>query len=330
MAFATASNPANRKPGATRKPQHHPKHKRDRVNRQGTPNPLRAPEPPPRARARQRAPQPPVCARAPACAGPHQRAPGPRACQNPPAHARAPRAPDPRRVPEPRACRDENLVGSLPTMFWRVEPPQRAPGQKPGSGASTEPTIGLWDANRATRRVPRALAGPSSESPRQRIVILSGLGQNKRFFAASRPKHAIICAIGKPIREQPAKSSVSHFRYREKPSVLTASDQKRRFFASRTPRAGHSAGARRQGKGGGPQGGVGRGIAAGKPPRTGGATPERGRAPARVAAPSGGTAPECGARAERGARAGVVVPRAGGHSARARVVALRAAWVAAS
>ena len=50
------------------------------------------------------------------------------------------------------------------------EPPQRAPGRKPGSGASTEPTIGLRDVNRAEQRVPRAVAEPSSEFPLRRIV----------------------------------------------------------------------------------------------------------------------------------------------------------------
>ena len=49
-------------------------------------------------------------------------------------------------------------------------PPQRAPGRKPGSGASTEPTIGLRDVNRAEQRVPRAVAEPSSEFPLRRIV----------------------------------------------------------------------------------------------------------------------------------------------------------------
>ncbi len=152
MAFATASSPANRKPGATRKPQHHPKRKRDRVNRQGTPNPLRAPEPPARARTRQRAPGP-------------QRMPGP------PQHARARQ-----RMPEPPTHARAPARAGTKTWWVRCRPcsgepsPQRTPGRKPGSGALIEPTIGLRDANRATRRVPRALAGPSSESPRRRIV----------------------------------------------------------------------------------------------------------------------------------------------------------------
>ena len=52
----------------------------------------------------------------------------------------------------------------------RARTPQRAPGRKPGSGASTEPTIGLRDVNRAEQRVPRAVAEPSSEFPLRRIV----------------------------------------------------------------------------------------------------------------------------------------------------------------
>lgn len=47
MAFATASSPANRKPGDNTQTAHHPKHKRNSVNRQGKPTP-----PPTRARAR--------------------------------------------------------------------------------------------------------------------------------------------------------------------------------------------------------------------------------------------------------------------------------------
>ena len=48
--------------------------------------------------------------------------------------------------------------------------PQRAPGRKPSSRALTEPTIGLRDADRAKRRVPEALAGPSSEFQWRKIV----------------------------------------------------------------------------------------------------------------------------------------------------------------
>ena len=204
--------------------------------------------------------RPPAHARPPARQSPpaHARTPNarqspsmrqnPPARTRPPAHARPPSAPEPasacqspQRMPEPPTRARTPARAGTKTWWVRCRPcsgepsPQRTPGRKPGSGALIEPTIGLRDANRATRRVPRALAGPSSESPRRRIVILSGLGQNKRFFAASRPKHAIICAIGKPMRAQPTKTSISHFRDREKPSVLTASDQNRRFFASRIP-----------------------------------------------------------------------------------------------
>lgn len=180
MAFATASSPANRKPGATRKPQHHPKRKRDRVNRQGTPNPLRAPEP--------------------------QRAPGPTSARQAPERARTPSAcRNPRRVAGPQRARAPARAGTK-TWWVRCRPcsgepsPQRTPGRKPGSGALIEPTIGLRDANRATRRVPRALAGPSSESPRRRIVnfvrpwskqaILRSLKAKTRDYLRYREAHA--------------------------------------------------------------------------------------------------------------------------------------------
>ena len=180
MAFATASSPANRKPGATRKPQHHPKRKRDRVNRQGTPNP-------------------PTRARAPACARARQRAPGPQRMPGP-QHARARQ-----RMPEPPTHARAPARAGTKTWWVRCRPcsgepsPQRTPGRKPGSGALIEPTIGLRDANRATRRVPRALAGPSSESPRRRIVnfvrpwskqaILRSLKAKTRDYLRYRKAH---------------------------------------------------------------------------------------------------------------------------------------------
>ena len=133
MAFATASSPANRKPGDN--------------TQTATP---------PQAQARPR--QSPGKARAP------QRAPGPRACQTPPAHARAPSA---RRAPNTR--QDLRSTCQNPR---RAPGPPRAPGRKPGSGALAEPSSGLRGANRAEQRVPRALAGPSSEFPRRKIVNL--------------------------------------------------------------------------------------------------------------------------------------------------------------
>ncbi len=133
MAFATANSPANRKPGD---------------NAQTAT--------PPQAQARPR--QSSGKARAP------QRAPGPRACQTPPAHARAPSA---RWAPNTR--QDLRSTCQNPR---RAPGPPRAPGRKPGSGALAEPSSGLRGANRAEQRVPRALAGPSSEFPRRRIVNL--------------------------------------------------------------------------------------------------------------------------------------------------------------
>ena len=94
MAFATASSPANRKPGDNTQTATPPQAQARPRQSSG------------KARAPQRAPGPRVC-KSPARTRPRQRAPGPRACQTPPAHART-----------PGARRDENLVCSLPTMFW--------------------------------------------------------------------------------------------------------------------------------------------------------------------------------------------------------------------
>ena len=105
------------------------------------------------------------------------------------------------RRPQPGNAGVEGRVSDRPTV-WRMPPwhPQRTPGRKPGSGALIEPTIGLRDANRATRRVPRALAGPSSESPRRRIVnfvrplsiqeILRSLKAKTRDYLRYREAHA--------------------------------------------------------------------------------------------------------------------------------------------
>ena len=122
MAFATASSPANRKPGDN--------------TQTATP---------PRAQARPR--------QSSGKTEP-QRARAPSMRQSPPARTR------PQRMPEP------------PTRARTParQSPQRAPGRKPGSGALTEPSIGLRDVNRAEQRVPRAVAEPSSEFPLRRIV----------------------------------------------------------------------------------------------------------------------------------------------------------------
>ena len=68
----------------------------------------------------------------------------------------------------------EGRVSDLPTV-WRMppwHPCQRTPGRKPGSGASTEPSIRLRNANRAEYQIPRSVAEPSSEFPLRRIVNL--------------------------------------------------------------------------------------------------------------------------------------------------------------
>ena len=211
MAFATASSPANRKPGATRKPQHHPKRKRDRVNRQGTPNPLRAPEP-------QHAPEP---------ASAHQ---APSACQAP-QHARARQ-----RMPEPPTHARAPARAGTKTWWVRCRPcsgepsPQRTPGRKPGSGALIEPTIGLRDANRATRRVPRALAGPNSESPRRRIVnfvrpwskqaILRSLKAKTRDYLRYREAHARTTDKNVRFSLPIPRKTVCFDRQRPKPTVF--------------------------------------------------------------------------------------------------------------
>lgn len=124
MAFATASSPANRKPGD---------------------NAQTATPPQTQARPRQSPgnAEPPTSATAPSARQSPQRVP------EPPAHAGTP---DARQSPPARTR------------------PQRMPGRKPGSGALTEPSIGLRDVNRAEQRVPRAVAEPSSEFPLRRIV----------------------------------------------------------------------------------------------------------------------------------------------------------------
>ena len=87
----------------------------------------------------------------------------------------------------------------LPSGGCHRGTPQRAPGRKPGSRASTEPSIGLRIVNLAKRRVPRALAGPSSEFPQRKIVnfvqpwsrrtILRSLKAKTRDYLRYRKAH---------------------------------------------------------------------------------------------------------------------------------------------
>ena len=238
MAFATASSAANRKPDDNTQTAAPPQAQaRPRQSPGKAEPPLRAPEPPARARARQRAPGP-------------QRMPGPRrvlgrkpssgALTEPsiglpnvdrakrqalvalakPSPQRAPDSPERARTPSapaPGARQDETGLQSV------NQAEQRVPGAlaKPAPSARQPPPDACQDENRDAERYPsRAASSRGEESP-----FLSSRGQKKRFFADSGPKHAILRAIGRPIRGQTTKTSISHFRDREKPSVLTASDQ---------------------------------------------------------------------------------------------------------
>ena len=135
MAFATASSPANRKPG-------------DNAHTAT----------PPQAQARPR--------QSPGNAEPPTRARTPSMRQSPPARTRPQRMPEPPTRTRPQRMPEPPTRARTPAR----QSPQRAPGRKPGSGALTEPSIGLRDVNRAEQRVPRAVAEPSSEFPLRRIV----------------------------------------------------------------------------------------------------------------------------------------------------------------
>ena len=211
MAFATASSPANRKPGD---------------------NAQTATPPQTQARPRQSPgnAEPPTRARAPACARARQRTPGPQRMPGP-QHARARQ-----RMPEPPTHARAPARAGTKTWWVRCRPcsgepsPQRTPGRKPGSGALIEPTIGLRDANRATRRVPRALAGPSSESPRRRIVnfvrpwskqaILRSLKAKTRDYLRYREAHARTTDKNVHFPLPRPRKTVCFDRQRPKPTVF--------------------------------------------------------------------------------------------------------------
>lgn len=200
MAFATASSPANRKPGDNAQTATPP---------QTQARPRQSPgnaEPPTRARA-------PACARARQRAPGPQRMPGPPARQSPPAHARTPNARQ-----SPSARRDENRA------------PERQPSRPSDFGALIEPSIGLRDVNRAERRVPRALAGPSSESPRRRIVnfvrpwskqaILRSLKAKTRDYLRYREAHARTTDKNVHFPLPRPRKTVCFDRQRPKPTVF--------------------------------------------------------------------------------------------------------------
>ena len=163
MAFATASSPANRKPGDNTQTTTPPQAQARPRQSPGKTEPQRAR--PPRVQEPRARQTPPARTR------PHQRAPGPERARTsaararPPTHARTSaahdRTPGARRDPRARQDRqrapgrkpggfaaDHVLVSRTPPSHAR---PPRAPGRKPGSGA---------------------LAGPSSEFPLRRIVNL--------------------------------------------------------------------------------------------------------------------------------------------------------------
>lgn len=189
---------------------------------------------PPQAQARPRQSpgnaEPPTRARAPACARARQRAPGPQRMPGP-QHARARQ-----RMPEPPTHARAPARAGTKTWWVRCRPcsgepsPQRTPGRKPGSGALIEPTIGLRDANRATRRVPRALAGPNSESPRRRIVnfvqpwskqaILRSLKAKTRDYLRYREAHARTTDKNVHFPLPRPRKTVCFDRQRPKPTVF--------------------------------------------------------------------------------------------------------------
>ena len=145
---------------------------------------------------------PPTCARTPSMR------------QSPPARTR------PQRMPEP------------PTRARTParQSPQRAPGRKPGSGALTEPSIGLRDVNRAEQRVPRAVAEPSSEFPLRRIVnfvqlrskmtILRSLKAKTRDYLRHRKAHTRATENNVHFSLPIPRKTVRFDRQRPKPTVF--------------------------------------------------------------------------------------------------------------
>ena len=166
MAFATASSAANRKPDD---------------------NTQTAAPPQAQARPRQspgKAEPPPTRARAPSTR------------QSPPARTRPPSTPEPASACQtPGACQSPARAGTK-TWWVRCRPcsdesgPQRAPGRKPGSGASAEPTIGLRNANRAEQRVPAAKNRQSCPAVVNIDDSSQPQGQNARLFALPKSPYA--------------------------------------------------------------------------------------------------------------------------------------------
>ena len=160
MAFATASSPANRKPGDNAQTATPPQ-----AQARPRQSPGKADPPPTRARVRSMRQSPSVRRAPPARARPPSVPDPTSACQSPPAHARTPDAcqdpsapesparagaktgrvrwrpcsgePSPRRAPEPPTRRDENRA------------PERQPSRPSDFGVLIGPSIGLRNANQA-------------------------------------------------------------------------------------------------------------------------------------------------------------------------------------
>ena len=193
MAFATASSPANRKPGD---------------NAQTAT--------PPQAQARPRQSpgkaEPPTRARAPACARARQRAPGPQ------------RMPGPRRVlgrkpssgalTEPsiglpnvdRAKRQALVALAKPSPQRAPDPPERArTPSAPAPGARQDET-GLQSVNQAEQRVPGALAKPAPSAR-----------QPPRCMPGRKPGSG---ALPKPSSEFPRRGIAIFVQPRSKETIL--------------------------------------------------------------------------------------------------------------
>ena len=178
MAFATTNSPANRKPGDNAQTATPPQAQAQQRQSPGKaePPPLRAPEP-------QHAPEPP------ACAGAKTGRVRWRPCSGEPSPRRAPEPPtrrDENRAPERQPSRpsDFGVLIELSTKF-----PWHYPSRVPHSQSSS----------RAEYQIPRALAGPSSEFPRRKIVnfvqlrskltILRSLKAKTRDYLRYRKAH---------------------------------------------------------------------------------------------------------------------------------------------
>ena len=135
-------------------------------------------------------------------------------------------------APQPPARQSPQRMPEPPTRARTParQSPQRAPGRKPGSGALTEPSIGLRDVNRAEQRVPRAVAEPSSEFPLRRIVnfvqlrskltILRSLKAKTHDYLRYREAHARTTDKNVHFSLPRPRKTVCFDRQRPKPTVF--------------------------------------------------------------------------------------------------------------